>query len=136
MSKGKVYVWIGDDGDNKSVSIERKVYSRDSEIPADKVAPDVLAAWIKSGLVSEAGQRLVSVEATELEAENKALRKELEKAKSGKKAGAVKELEKNAIAQSERIKELEDIGLERGHKIDELETDPKSDGGNAGPGGG
>ena len=114
MAKGKVYVWIGDDGDNQSVSIERKVYSKDSKIPADRVAPDVLAVWIERGLVSEDGQRIVvSAEATELEAENKALKSALEKAKSGKKATAVKELEKNAIAQSERIKELEAIGLER-----------------------
>lgn len=121
----KVYVWIGDDGDNKSVSIERAVYSKDAEIPADKVDPGILATWIERGLVSEGGIRIVSGEAAGLEAEIKALKKEnatitatLERAQKGKKADAVKTLQS-------QIKECEQIGIERGQKIDELESDVK-----------
>ena len=123
MAKPKVYVWIGDDGDNKSVSIERVVYSKNSEIPADKVDPSILATWIERGLVSEGGILIVSGEAAGLEAEIKALKKEnatitaaLERAQKGKKAHAVKALEA-------QIKECEQVGLERGQKIDELESD-------------
>lgn len=123
MGKPKVYVWIGDDGDNKSVSIERVVYSKNAEIPVDKVDPGILATWIERGLVSEDGLRTVSGASPGLEAEIKALKKEnstltaaLERAQKGKKADAVKALES-------QIKECEQVGLERGQKIDELEAD-------------
>lgn len=148
MAKRIVYVWIGDDGDNKSVSIDRKVYVSGSEIPVDNVDADLLATWIKCGLVSEDGKRIVSVEATELEAENKALKSALEKAKSGKKADAVKAAEKRAEAAEADVKEKAALIEKHAARITELEaeveelTKPEPDAGgdgggadSAGPGG-
>lgn len=118
--------WIGDDGDNKSVLITRKVYVRGQEIPSDDVDKKVLDGWLKRGLISEGDYHApivvkdANVEA--LEAKVKQLKTDLEKARSGKKAdnlkaleadtkakdGHIKELEENAVAQTARIKELED----------------------------
>ena len=137
MAKRKVYVWIGDDGDNQSVCIGRKVYTKGKVIPAGDADPGVLAAWIKSGLVSEDGQRIVSVVDTELHAEVKALKKDnanlkgsLDKARSGNKAKSVKALEadvdkavERAEAAEAKVEECEKVGLDRGAKIDELEAD-------------
>lgn len=121
MSAAKTY-WIGDDGDNKSVLIDRKVYTRGDEIPSDKVDKDVLKAWDSEGLIS-VGEKRVPILVTNkgqvqkleaeirdlnakldslpgLEKQNEELKTALEKAKTGKKADAVKGLE-------DRVKELE-----------------------------
>lgn len=125
MSKEKEYVWIGDDGDNKSVSIERKVYPKDAIIPADLVGPDVLAAWEDKGLVSVDGKHIVKVtvdnaaldaKITELEADNAKLKTALDKAKSGKKADELKKL-------TEAIIELEQDVAEKDALIKKLEAD-------------
>lgn len=50
--KEKIF-WIGDDGDFKCAAIAGKVYQRGQEIPADKVAPEVLKEWIDKGLAGK-----------------------------------------------------------------------------------
>ena len=139
--------WIGDDGDNKSVCIDKAIFGRGDAIPAEKVAPERLKKWESKGLISK-GEKIapVVIRDTEtvkaLEAEIRVLKADLdrlpglqrditelrdalEKAKSGKKASRVKELETNAIAQNERISTLENIGQERSETIDALEKTAK-----------
>ena len=151
MAGAKVY-WVGDDGDNRSVCVDRNVYVKGDEIPAEHVAQELLDEWQKKGLIAVGDKAapvvIIDTQAvtnlkTEidvlkrdldripgLEREISELKASIEKAKSGTKAKAskakddhIKELESNAVKQSERIKELEDIGLECSEKIAELELD-------------
>lgn len=136
--------WIGDDGDNKSVKIGKKIYGRGDSFPAVLVAPELLKEWADKGLISVGAKSApVVIQDTEtvkardaeirvlkadldrlpgLQREVTELRDALEKAKSGKKAARVKELEENAIAQNERISTLEKIGQERSETIEDLRT--------------
>ena len=142
--------WVGDDKDNKSVCIERKIYGKGDEIPVGGLEQEQLDKWKKKGLIavgdSAAPVVIIDTQAvtnlkTEiaslkrdvdripgLEREISDLEKAAEKAKGGAKAKAskakdahIKELEENAVKQSERIKELEDIGQERVKRIKDLE---------------
>lgn len=128
MAKSDKVYWIGDDGDNKSVSIARKVYSRGDEIPAADVATDMLKKWEDQDLISVGEKRapivITNKDAVKnLEAEirslkadldslpalkrkNEELEAALEKAKSGKKADAVKNLEAAIAAKDEEISDL------------------------------
>jgi prefoldin subunit 5 len=139
--------WIGDDGDNKSVKIGKGLFGRGDEIPAGDVAPELLKEWGDKGLISVGAKAApVVIQDTEtikaLEAEIRVLKTDidrlpglqrevtelraaLEKAKTGKKAARVKELEANAIAQNERISTLEKIGQERLETIEKLEKTAK-----------
>ena len=141
--------WVGDDGDNKSVCIKRQIYIKGKEIPAEDVAPELLSEWKKKGLIavgdSAAPVVIIDTQAvTNLKIEIASLKRDLdripglerevsdlksaaEKAKSGSKAKAskvkdahIKDLEENAVKQSERIKKLEFGGSGR---IKELELD-------------
>lgn len=121
MANEKTF-WIGDDGDNKSVSINRKIYVRGDEIPANNVDQKILDDWHEKGLISR-GEYAAPVVIKDtgavqaLEAEVRSLKnqvdsipalqkkiKELEasqaKAKDGAKAKRVKELE----AENEELK--------------------------------
>lgn len=137
MGTDKVF-WIGDDGDNKSVLINRKVYARGEEIPAEDVPDDLLKEWQGQGLVS-VGKNIapIVVKDTEsskkyeaeirslksdldrlpgLEREIADLKKALKSSKSGKKADAVKALEADVEAKD---KEINDLGA----KVTELDLD-------------
>lgn len=156
MRKEKTY-WIGDNGDNKSVGIARKIYGRGAEIPAHEVSPELLEDWLKRGLISvgkknapiviEDTEAVKNFEAeirslkarldgmTALENENKKLRKALEKAKDGKKAERLKELEeyvKTKDAENADLKiDIEEKAalIEKQGKEIEILTSPP-DGGN------
>lgn len=116
--------WIGDDGDNKSVSINREIYVRGDDIPAEDVAPKLLDEWLEKGLISTGDNILpVVIKDTEavknleieiaslkrdldrlpgLQREISELKKAADKAKSGTKVKRVKELEA-------QVKGLEDV---------------------------
>ena len=141
--------WVGDDGDNKSVCIKRKIYVKGDEIPAEDVSQELLDEWKEKGLIavgdSAAPVVIIDTDAVKnLKTEISALKRDLEcipglerevkdlkiaaeKAKGGSKAKAskakdahIKELEENAVNQSERIKKLEGNSSDR---IKELELD-------------
>ena len=159
MGSDKVY-WIGDDGDNKSALIARKVYVKGDEIPADDVPQERLDEWLEKGLIAVGdnaapvivkdteGLKVLEAEVRDLKAKLDAraglerevteLKKLLVQAKSGKKADKakekdayIKELEGNAVKQTERINEkiksihseAEAESLEKTKKIDALELD-------------
>ena len=171
--------WVGDDKDNKSVGIKRKIYVKGDEIPAEDVAQELLDEWKKKGLIA-VGEKsapvvIIDTDAVKnlkieivslkrdleripgLERTISDLEKAAEKAKGGSKAKAskakdahIKDLEENAIAQSERInklegnssdriKELELDNQEKAALIDklnaDLETATEPNKGGAGPGG-
>ena len=44
--------WLGDDGDNKSVLIGRKIYTRGQEIPRGGIPTSRFDEWVKLGLIS------------------------------------------------------------------------------------
>jgi predicted RNase H-like nuclease (RuvC/YqgF family) len=162
MSKEKKVYWIGDEGDNKSVLIDRKVYTRGEEIPADKVDGALLKEWLEKGLISEGDYHAPviikdtdAVKALEseikglkadleslpaLRKKNEELEKALEKAKSGKKADAIKALEDDVKEKAALIEQQEERIVELEKQVEDL-TDPSKDksgdgGGGAGPGGG
>ncbi len=141
--------WVGDDRDNKSVCIKRKIYGKGDEIPVGGLEQEQLDKWKKKGLIAvgEKSAPVVIIDTqavTNLKTEIASLKRDLEripglerevsdlekaaeKAKGGAKAKAskakdahIKELEENAIAQSERIKQLEGNSSDR---IKELELD-------------
>ena len=145
---GKTY-WVGDDRDNRSVHIKRKIYVKGDEIPAADVAQELLDDWKKKGLIAVGDEAapvvIIDTQAVKnlkteivvlkrdldripgLEREIVDLKKSAEKAKAGAKAKAskvkdahIKDLEENAIKQSERIKQLEGNDSDR---IKELELD-------------
>lgn len=147
----KVY-WIGDDGDNKSVSIAREIYVKGNEIPVAGVAQELLDEWKRKGLIAvgDSAAPVVIIDSdavnglkTEievlkrdvdripgLEREISDLKKAAGKSKGGSKAKAlkakddhIKDLEDNAIAQSDRIKTLELDNQEKAALIDKLNAD-------------
>lgn len=133
----KVY-WIGDNGDNKSVCISRKIYVKGDEIPADDVTQEQLDEWQKSGLIavgdSAAPVVIIDTDAVKnlkteieslkrdvdripgLEREVSDLKKSAEKAKGGAKAKASK-------AKDAHIKELETDVADRDKKLTALDLD-------------
>ena len=138
MADKKKTYWIGDDGDNKSVCINRTVFGRGDAIPVEDVQPDTIKEWEGKGLIS-IGENVIPVVVRDTEAVKKLeeeirilkgklepvpalirekgdLEKALEKARSGKKADKLKEI-------GSRLKECEAVGLKRGESIDELEQD-------------
>ena len=141
--------WVGDNHDNKSVCIKRVIYVKGDKIPAEDVAQKLLDEWKKNGLIAVGDKAapvvIIDTDAVKnlkteiavlkrdleripgLEREITDLKKAAEKAKGGTKAKAskakdahIKELEENAIKQSERIKQLEGSSSDR---IKELELD-------------
>jgi hypothetical protein len=144
MGKADKVFWIGDEGDNKSVLISRKVYERGQEIPAGNVPVALLEAWEAAGLISVGENRAPVVikdtgttKALEaeirslktdldslpgLQKQNEELKAALEKAKSGKKADKVKELEGNLETAMKRADDLESDNKEKAARIAELEV--------------
>ena len=145
---GKTY-WVGDDKDNKSVCIKRKIYAKGDEIPADGVDQEQLDKWKKKGLIAvgEKSAPVVIIDTqavTNLKTEIASLKRDVEripglerevtdleraaeKAKGGSKAKAVKDLKAEVVDKDNRIKVLE---AEKAHadeawaiKIKDLETD-------------
>ncbi len=115
--------WVGDNRDNKSVCIKRKIYVKGDEIPSDDVEQERLDEWQKKGLIAVGAESapvvIIDTDAvknlkTEIaalkrdvdripgfEREIKELQQAAEKAKGGSKAKASK-------VKDARIKELED----------------------------
>jgi hypothetical protein len=157
--KDKVF-WIGDNGDNKSVNIARKIYGRGDEIPAGSVPDDMLKAWEADGLISigsfntpvvvDGQQTIKGLEAEVrdlkvkldmmpgLQKENGKLKDALAKAKSGKDSEAVKAAKDEAekavkraeIAEAD-VEEKAALIEKQAARIAELEA-PGSDADNAG----
>ena len=133
MSAAKKTYWIGDDGDNKAVLIDRKIYVRGDEIPISKVDKATVEAWEGAGLISNSATVVITQASA---SKDSAALKELQvkyaalKSKgygSGKKADRIKELEADVKSKDERIAELE---AEKAHadeawsiKVKDLELD-------------
>ena len=137
--------WVGDDRDNKSVCIKRKVYGKGDEIPDKDVEQEQLDKWKKRGLIAVGDKAapvvIIDTQAvmnlkTEisslkrdldripgLEREIKDLDRAAEKAKGGTKAKAVKDLKAEAKVKDDRIAELELDNQEKAALIDKLNTD-------------
>ena len=117
MAAKKAY-WIGDDKDNKSVSIMRRIYVRGDEIPAKDIDKDVLDGWIADGLVSMGEKNApIIIKDTDtiktLEAEIKSLKADGPCAACKTKADKIKELKADVKEKAALIEkqagELEDL---------------------------
>ena len=135
--------WIGDDRDNKSVCINREVYVKGGEIPADDVAPELIAEWLEAGLIAVGAKAapvvIVDTEVVKnlkteiaslgrdveripgLERKIADLEKSAEKRKDGTKAKKLKELEGAVKVKDTHIKELEENAIKQSNRIKELE---------------
>ena len=140
--------FIGDGKDEKSARIGRKMYLPGEEIPVDEVDKDRLKDWVDRGIVSIGSKnapvivkdtgaiKTLEAEVRDLKAkldslpglkrQNTELKESLKKATSGKKAGELKELKDNAVAQNDRIAKLEGIATERSDAVKGLEADLKA----------
>ena len=72
--------WIGDDGDNKSVCIDKTIFGRGDAIPAGDVTPERIKEWESKGLISR-GDKIAPVVVRDTETV-KALEAEIEKLKA------------------------------------------------------
>ena len=145
MADKEKITWAGDNGDNKCAKISGEVRSPGYEFTSDDVPADVLDDWKAKGLVTVGANSapvvIKDTDATDkLDAEiarlktdleglsalrkkNEELEKVLDKAKSGKKAEALKTLESKLKECEQDVQEKDALIKKQAEEIEGLKKD-------------